>query len=60
VPTTGVSLPSDPDEVIGVIRGDAATAQSMFTDAMATASRYQAELFASIAACVATHRAVLA
>jgi len=60
VPTTGVTVPSDPDEVMGVIRGDAGQAQNMFTDAMSTAPRYQAELFASIAACMATHRAVLA
>lgn len=62
VPTTGVTLPNkDPDEVIGVIRGDAATAQSLFTDAMTTAeSPYAAQLFASIAACMATHRVVLA
>ncbi len=62
VPTTGVTLPNkDPDEVIGVIRGDAATAQSMFTDSMTTAgSPYAAQLFASIAACMATHREVLA
>jgi hypothetical protein len=60
VPTTGAQLPEDPDEVIGRIRADATTAQNMFTDALAGASRYQAELYASIAACVATHRMVLA
>lgn len=49
----------DPDEVIGRIRGDAATAQTMFTDALAGASRFQAQLYASIAACIATHRMVL-
>lgn len=59
IPTTGITMPSDPDEVLGVIRGDAGQAQNMFTDAMSTASRYQAQLFASIAACMATHRAVL-
>lgn len=62
-PTTaagGAGLPNDPDEVIGRIRADATTAQNMFTDAMAGASRYQAALYASIAACVATHRMVLA
>ncbi len=50
---------TDPDEVIALIRGDAGQAQNMFTDAMTNASRYQAQLYASIAACVATHRAVL-
>lgn len=58
--TSGVSVPKDPDEVLGLIRGDAGSSQNMFTDAMSTAtSPYQAELFASIAACMATHRAVL-
>lgn len=56
-PTTLTS--TDPDEIIALIRGDAAQAQTMFTDAMTGASRYEAELFASIAACVATHRMVL-
>jgi hypothetical protein len=60
VPTTGVTMPTDPDEVIATIRGDAGDAQVMFTDAMSTAGRYRAQLYASIAACVATHRAVLA
>lgn len=50
----------DPDEVMALIRGDAGQAQTMFTDAMSTATPYQAELFGSIAACMATHRAVLA
>lgn len=53
------STPADPDEVLGQIRGDAATAQTMFTDALAGASRFQAQLYASIAACIATHRMVL-
>lgn len=51
---------ADPDEVIGRIRGDASTAQSKFTDALSSASRFQAQLYGSIAACVATHRMVLA
>ncbi len=59
LPTTGVTVPADPDEVIALIRGDAGEAQNMFTDAMSNASRYRAQLFASIAACMATHRAVL-
>lgn len=60
VPTTGVTMPADRDDIIATIRGDAGEAQIMFTDAMSTASRYRAELYASIAACMATHRAVLA
>ncbi|MEO7126688.1 MAG: hypothetical protein ABI382_13430 [Nakamurella sp.] len=51
---------ADPDEVIGRIRGDATTAQNKFTDALSGASLFQAQLYGSIAACVATHRMVLA
>jgi hypothetical protein len=58
--TAKVTVPSDPDEVLALIRGDAATAQTTFTDQMSGASPYRAELFGSIAACMATHRAVLA
>lgn len=58
--TTTQQQSSDPDEILGRIRGEAATAQTMFTDALAEASRFQAQLYASIAACVATHRMVLA
>lgn len=53
------SAAADPDEVIGQIRGDATDAQSKFTDALSSASRHQAQLFGSIAACIATHRMVL-
>jgi hypothetical protein len=59
-PQTTSSQSDDPDEVIGRIRGDASTAQNRFTDALAGASRFQAQLYGSIAACVATHRMVLA
>lgn len=59
-PSTTSAQSDDPDEVIGRIRGDASTAQNKFTDALATASRFQAQLYGSIAACVATHRMVLA
>lgn len=51
--------PGDPDEVIGRIRSDATDGQGKFTDAVAGASRFQAQLFGSIAACLATHRMVL-
>lgn len=50
---------TDPDEVLGRIRGDASTAQIKFTDALAGATRFQAQIYGSIAACVATHRMVL-
>lgn len=56
---TTSTAPSDPDATIAQIRGDAGKAQSAFTDALGGATRYQAELYASIAACVATHRLVL-
>ena len=42
------------------VRGDAATAQVQFTDAVSSASRYRAAMFGSIAAALASHRAVLA
>lgn len=58
--STAAAAATDPDEVIGRIRGDASTAQSQFTDALTGATRFQAQLYGSIAACVATHRMVLA
>jgi hypothetical protein len=60
-PTTGaVTLPEEPEEIISAVRGDAATAQVQFTDAISSASRYRAALYGSIAASLASHRAVLA
>lgn len=60
-PTTGaIVLPDSPEAIISAVRGDAATAQVQFTDAISTASRYRAALFGSIAAALASHRAVLA
>ncbi len=60
-PTTGaVILPDNPEEIISAVRGDAATAQVQFTDAISAASRYRAALYGSIAASLASHRAVLA
>ncbi|GAA2001190.1 hypothetical protein JL107_01105 [Nakamurella flavida] len=53
-------LPEDPAAIISTLRGDAATAQVQFTDAMTTVSRYRGALLGSIAACLASHRAVLA
>jgi hypothetical protein len=61
VPTTGaVTLPETPEEIISAVRGDAATAQVQFTDATSSASRYRAAIYGSIAASLASHRAVLA
>lgn len=60
-PTTGaVALPEEPEAIISAVRGDAATAQVQFTDAISSASRYRAALYGSIAASLASHRAVLA
>jgi hypothetical protein len=60
-PTGGtVTLPDSPEAIISAVRGDAATAQVQFTDATSSASRYRAALFGSIAAAMASHRAVLA
>ena len=42
------------------MRSDAASAQGIFTDALAQTSRYRAALFASVAACLASHRVALA
>ncbi|TKV60972.1 hypothetical protein FDO65_04765 [Nakamurella flava] len=55
-----VAAPDTPEAVIASVRGDAATAQVQFTDAISSASRYRAALFGTIAACLASHRAVLA
>jgi hypothetical protein len=53
-------LPEDPAAIISTVRGDAATAQVQFTDAMAVVGPYRAALLGSIVACLASHRAVLA
>jgi hypothetical protein len=55
-----VTMPDTPEAIISAVRGDAATAQVQFTDALSVASRYRAALFGSIAASLASHRAVLA
>ncbi len=59
-PPAQIELPAAPEEIISAVRGDAATAQVAFTDAISTASRYRAAIYGSIAAALATHRAVLA
>lgn len=59
VPTGTITLPDSPEEIVSAVRGDAATAQVQFTDALASASRYRAALYGSIAAALASHRAVL-
>lgn len=60
-PASGqVPVPPSPEAAISSIRGDAATAQVQFTDAVSNASRYRAALYGSIAASLASHRAILA
>jgi hypothetical protein len=59
-PSGSVGMPNSPAEVVSAVRGDAAIAQVQFTDALASASRYRAALYGSIAASLASHRAVLA
>jgi hypothetical protein len=60
-PASGaVALPDSPEAIVSAVRGDAATAQVQFTDAISTASRYRAALYGTIAASLASHRAVLA
>jgi hypothetical protein len=59
-PPPAMTLPDSPEEIISAVRGDAATAQVQFTDAISSASRYRAAMFGSIAAALASHRAVLA
>lgn len=60
-PVSGaVTLPSSPEAIVSAVRGDAATAQVQFTDAISTASRYRATMYGTIAASLASHRAVLA
>ena len=59
-PASGtVALPGSPEAIVSAVRGDAATAQVQFTDAISTASRYRAALYGTIAASLASHRAVL-
>ncbi len=58
-PTGAVTLPETPEAIISAVRGDAATAQVQFTDAISAASRFRAALYGSIAAALASHRAVL-
>ena len=60
-PASGsVALPASPEAIVSAVRGDAATAQVQFTDAISTASRYRAALYGTIAGSLASHRAVLA
>jgi len=59
-PAASIAMPDTPEAIISAVRGDAATAQVQFTDAISSASRYRAAMFGSLAASLASHRAVLA
>lgn len=55
-----VTLPADAEAIVAAIRGDAATAQLQFTDAITIVARYRAAILGTVAASLATHRSVLA
>lgn len=54
-----VAVPKGGAALLAGMRSDAALAQGVFTDAVAQTSRYRATLFASLAACLASHRVAL-
>jgi hypothetical protein len=54
-----VQMPTDVEAVKAIVRTDAETAQVQFNDGVVATGRYRAALFASIAACLASHRSVL-
>lgn len=55
-----VGVPADPLDVLTQIRADAANAQLLFNDALIGCPPFRAALYASISACLASHRAVTA
>lgn len=59
-PGQSVAAPASAAAAISSAVEDASIAQVAFTDQIPNVSRYRAALFASIAACLATHRTVLA
>jgi len=54
-----VDPPKDGKSALAAAAEDAAAAQLAFSDQLANVSRYRAALFASIAACLSSHRVVL-
>ena len=58
-PDPQVQMPTDTTAAVAQIRTDAETAQLQFTDGVSATGRYRAAIFASISACLATHRSVL-
>lgn len=57
--TPSLEVSADPTTAISTIRSDAENAQLQFTDGVVATGQYRAALFASISACLATHRSVL-
>lgn len=58
--TPALQVSSDPTDALATILSDAENAQLQFTDGVVATGPYRAALFASISACLATHRSVLA
>lgn len=54
-----LQISPDPTTALGTVRSDAENAQLQFSDGVVATGAYRAALFASISACLATHRSVL-
>lgn len=54
-----IEVSADPAIALDTIRSDAENAQLQFSDGVVATGPYRAALFASISACLATHRSVL-
>ena len=57
--TQAVEVSNDVTTALDTIRSDAENAQLQFSDGVVATGAYRAALFASISACLATHRSVL-
>ncbi|RIJ70213.1 hypothetical protein D1871_19010 [Nakamurella silvestris] len=55
-----VEVPQDPVDIMALVRSDAANDQLLFNDALLTCTPFRAALYATISACLASHRAVTA
>jgi len=58
--TRSVEVPTDPVDILALVRSDAANDQLLFNDALLTCTPFRAALYATISACLASHRAVTA
>ena len=58
--TPALEVSNDVTTALDTIRSDAENAQLQFSDGVVATGPYRAALFASISACLATHRSVLA